>query len=69
MYNPKFDDHIKKLIIVQRFFKKILLSKPIRRLLPLLVPLYYHPDAKGGYFHKKCMMKFIENINFGKTSK
>ena len=28
----------------------------------MIMPLYYHPDSKGGYFHKKEMLNFLQNI-------
>ncbi len=44
------------------FRKKIIISKRLIKLIPHLIPLYYHPDAKGGFFHKKTILKFIEKI-------
>src|SRR5947199_266313 len=43
-----FNESITKLKIIQSWFKKILLSKRLMKLIPQLIPLYYHPDAKGG---------------------
>jgi hypothetical protein len=32
----------------------------LKRLIPKLVPIYYHPIAKGGYYDKKNMLQFLE---------
>ncbi len=60
--NKEFETNIKMLKILQQWIKKIILSKRLSELIPLLIPLYYDPEAKGGYFHKKNMLKFIINI-------
>ena len=60
--NRQYYENIIKLIILQRFFKKIIISKRLLRLIPKLMPLYYNPSAKGGYLHKRNMIKFINNI-------
>jgi hypothetical protein len=26
----------------------------------MIIPIYYHPEAKGGYFDKKNMLQFIQ---------
>ncbi len=54
--NIEYDDNIKILIILQKWFKQVLTSKRLIKLIPLLMPLYYHPQAKGGYLHKKNML-------------
>jgi hypothetical protein len=54
---------IEKVIIIQKWFKRILLGRKLLKMIPRLAPLYYDPEAKGGYFHKKKMLKFVENIN------
>ena len=61
--NTSYNYNVNKLIIIQRFFKNILLVRRFQRLIPLLMPLYYHPVAKGGYFHKKEMLEFLTNVN------
>ena len=57
-YQP---NHIKKLIRLQNWFKSYLMSKKLTLLLKELLPLYYHPDAKGGWLHKRDMMQFFDN--------
>lgn len=52
----------KKLITLQRWFKNMLMSRKIIKIIPLLMPLYYHPDSKGGYFHKKEMLTSLMNL-------
>ena len=59
-----FNSNINKLKILQRWIKNILLSKKLKKLIPQLMPLYYHPDAKGGYLDKKHLCEFIEKIDF-----
>lgn len=50
------DQNLTKLIVLQKWFKNVSMSKKLIKLIPLLMPLYYHPEAKGGYFHKKEML-------------
>ena len=57
------DTIIKKVKILQRWFKKVILSKRLTKLIPQLMPLYYHPEAKGGYIHKRDMLTYIETIH------
>lgn len=57
-----FDQKIEKLVVLQKWFKKIYLSKRIIKLIKQLVPIYYHPKAKGGYFHKKSIEDFLTKI-------
>ena len=45
--NPGFNQSIIKLKLLQSWFKKLLLSKRLKRLIPKLIPIYYHPEAKG----------------------
>ncbi len=60
--NMEYQDNIRKLIKLQNWFKKIIISKRLIRLIPHLIPLYYHPEAKGGYLHKKKILNFIEKL-------
>ena len=48
---------------LQKWFKKILFSKRLTKLISQLIPLYYHPEAKGGYIHKRDMLIYIETIH------
>src|SRR5205823_4143083 len=52
-YNPEFHHNIKKLKRLQVWFKSILLGKRLKKIIFEIIPLYYHPLAKGGYLHKR----------------
>jgi hypothetical protein len=60
--NVEYEQNIIKLIKIQKWVKKMIIRKGLMGLIPQLMPLYYHPCAKGGYFHKKNMFSFISNI-------
>jgi uncharacterized paraquat-inducible protein A len=60
--HPDFNESIKKLIKLQKWFKRLYLGKKLRKLIPQLIPLYYHPDAKGGYFDKLEIVKFVRDL-------
>ena len=62
MKNPLFKENIQKLIVLQKWFRNLLLSKHLTTMIKKIVPIYYHPDCKGGYLHKREMMSFIEDI-------
>ncbi len=57
-----FISNIKNLIILQKWFKRILLSIRLIKMIQNIIPIYYYPDYKGGYFHKKMMIEFIQQI-------
>ena len=61
--NPEFDPNIEKLKRLQKWFKSIILGKRLKNITLQLIPLYYHPLAKGGYLHKRDMLRFFENIH------
>ncbi len=51
-----YDDYLiymKSIRRLQGWIKNISMYKKIIHIIPQLMPLYYHPSAKGGYFHKK----------------
>lgn len=60
--NQHYNKNIKKLIILQKWLKKMLVRKRLIKLIPILIPLYYHPESKGGYFHKKEILEFVESL-------
>ena len=60
--NFEFDDNIKKLKRLQIWFRGILLGTRLKKIILHIIPLYYHPLAKGGYLHKRNMLYFIESI-------
>lgn len=60
--NPKYEENIAKLKMLQKWMKRIIMSKKLNRLIPQLMPLYYHPDLKGGYLHKREMQGFVNSL-------
>ena len=60
--DSNFNESITKLKLLQCWFKKILLSKRLMKLIPQLIPLYYHPDAKGGYLSKRDIFNYFEKF-------
>ena len=56
-------------MILQNWIKRMLQRKKLIKLIPQLIPLYYHPDAKGGYFDKKRLFEFIESITYSPSYK
>lgn len=62
----RYDENIKKLILLQKWMKKMIVRKRLIKLIPLLMPIYYHPESKGGYFHKKNMLEFVESLTESK---
>ncbi len=54
--NARYEFNIKKLIIIQKWFKKIILSNNLKKILIQIIPIYYHPECKGVYIHKKQML-------------
>jgi hypothetical protein len=57
-----YKENIKILIECQTFIKKYILSKRIITLAKQLIPLWWNPSLKGGYFYKKIMLEEIENL-------
>lgn len=62
-YDAKFKNRIEKLKILQLWFKKTIMRKRLLKLIPQILPLYYHPNAKGGYLHKRNILYFVEKIS------
>ncbi len=57
-----YKKNTKQLLKLQNWFKKLLLAKYLLKLIPELMPLYYHPDAKGGFLHKMKLLKWIKTV-------
>jgi hypothetical protein len=57
-----YQANIRDLETLQRWFRRVRVRKRLLRLIPQLIPLYYHPAAKGWYFHKKEMLQFIQTL-------
>ncbi len=51
-----YEKNIKKLKRIQEFIRKIIMSKRLMGLIPKIIPIYYNPECKGGYMHKKQML-------------
>lgn len=66
--NQGYEENIKKLVILQRWMKRLIVRKRLVRMIPRLMPLYYHPLAKGGYFHKKHMLEFVDSMKKNEKS-
>ncbi len=60
--NKEYENNIKKLNRIQKFIRKIIMSKRLIKLIAKIMPLYYHPDCKGGYMHKKQMFIDIQSM-------
>ena len=60
--NPDFKNNLKKLKKLQGWFKRTLQRKKIKMILKGTIPIYYHPDMKGGYMHKKEMSIFLKDL-------
>ncbi len=57
--NPNYQRNIEKIIVLQKWFQGFVRSKKMKQMIKCIVPIYYHPDNKGGYFHKKKMLEFM----------
>ena len=49
-------------IKIRGWFKNRLTGKKMLKLIPQLMPLYYHPESKGGYLHKKHMLQYLQRM-------
>jgi len=61
-------ENVRVVIKIQKWVRKRILGNKLLKLIPLLMPIYYHYSAKGGYFHKKAMLGFLKNIENEKSS-
>lgn len=43
-YDPNYNLNIKKLIILQRWFKRLYVSRKVNKFIQQIIPLYYHPS-------------------------
>ena len=41
------------------------MSKRLLKLIKQIIPIYYHPNHKGGWLHKRDMLNFFENNEGG----
>lgn len=63
IYNFGYQKNINILKFLQKWLRRMMVRKKLIRLIPRLMPLYYHPLAKGGYFHKKDMSEFLNLLD------
>ena len=61
--NSEYKENIRKLIILQKWFKGCLLSNRLKGMIKPLTEIYYHPLSRGGYNHKRSMMNFVNDLN------
>lgn len=64
--NNNYQHNIKKLLKIQKWAKKIILYKRLIKMMPMIIQIYYDPECRGGYFHKKNLIEFIDNISDSK---
>ena len=48
--------HIEKVITTQKMIRNYYMRKKLIHIRDQLIPIYFHPEMKGGYLHKKSMM-------------
>jgi hypothetical protein len=60
--NPDYNSNIARLIVLQKWAKRIKLANGLVRRSVQIAPYWYHPSAHGGYFHKKRMLKDLTNM-------
>jgi hypothetical protein len=60
--NANYHENIQKVIVLQRWFRNVSMSKRLSKIIKMIIPIYYHPDAKGGYFDKKRLTDFFNGL-------
>jgi len=60
--NPDYNSNITRLIVLQKWAKKMLLANALVRRSIQIAPYWCHPCAHGGYFQKKRMLKELMNM-------
>jgi hypothetical protein len=58
--NYTYNKNILNLVSCQRIFKNRILCEYLVRLSRQIIPIWWDPKCKGGYFHKKIMLEEIE---------
>ena len=53
--NKDYNSNITKLFLLQKWFRGCLMSKKLKKIYKPILEIYFHPDYKGGYLHKKSM--------------
>lgn len=60
--NKDYNSNIGRLIKTQKIVKNFLLRRRLKSITPEILKVYYHPEMKGGYFHKKNMLEWLTAI-------
>ena len=60
--NKDYKQNIDSLVRCQRIFKHQILSRRILKLAPKLVPIWWDPECKGGFHHKKRLYGFVYSL-------
>ena len=61
--NKNYNSNITKLFLLQKWFRGCLMSKKLKNIYKPILEIYFHPDYKGGYLHKKSMLDQFNCIN------
>ena len=57
--NPNYEENIRNLVILQKFFKRILASRKLLRIAPILVGVWYSPGCHGAWLAER---EFVNTI-------
>ena len=60
--NRDYKNNINSLVKTQRIVKNFIIRRRLKRVKDEILKIYFHPEMKGGYLHKKEMMEFLEGI-------
>lgn len=60
--NEEYKDNIDSLVKAQRVAKNFLLRRRLKQITPSILKIYFHPEMKGGYFHKKKMLNWLKTV-------
>ena len=60
--NKDYKDNINLLIKTQRIVKNFITRRRLKHVKDEILKIYFHPEMKGGYLHKKEMMEMIDKI-------
>jgi hypothetical protein len=57
--DPNFKKSLEKLIYLQKWINKRRFRIKLKKLIPMIIPIYYHPDTKGDILIKKICYNFL----------
>ena len=60
--NRDYKNNINSLVKTQRIVKNFIIRRRLKRVKDEILKIYFHPEMKGGYLHKKEMMEMIDKI-------